>query len=151
MLTELFDDLRYRALLLSNGYIYAVNIETLLVDYRIDCNGGLTGLTVTDYKLSLPSTYRDHGVDGLDTGLKRLCNRLSKYDSRGLDIDHPALGTFYRPGFVNRLAKGVNNPSHQPLADGNLNDLTGTLDRIALFYQIILTEDNYTDIILFKV
>src|SRR5690606_30263291 len=44
----------------------------LLVDYRVDADRGLTGLTVTDDQLPLTTTDRGHGVDRRDTGLQRL-------------------------------------------------------------------------------
>jgi hypothetical protein len=48
---------------------------SLLVDDRVDRDGGLAGLAVADDELALAAADRDHGVDGLDAGLHRLVAR----------------------------------------------------------------------------
>ena len=57
----------------------------LLVDDRVDRDGGLAGLAVADDQLALAAADRDHRVDGLDAGLERLVDGLALDDARRLD------------------------------------------------------------------
>src|SRR3989304_2434951 len=60
--------------LLADGDIDTDAVLTLLVYYGVKCNGGLSGLPVTDDKFPLAASDRDHPVDGLDAGLQGLVN-----------------------------------------------------------------------------
>ena len=64
-------------LLLADGDVEAENALALLVDDRVDRDGGLAGLAVADDELALTAADRDHRVDGLDAGLERLLDRLA--------------------------------------------------------------------------
>ena len=60
--------------LLSDCYIDAVDwvtgfVVTTLVDDRVDGNGGLSGLAVSDDQFALSASDWDHCIDSLDTGL----------------------------------------------------------------------------------
>ena len=60
--------------LLSDCYIDAVDwvtgfVVATLVDDRVDGNGGLSGLAVSDDQFALSASDRDHCIDSLDTGL----------------------------------------------------------------------------------
>ena len=48
-----------------------MNALALLVDNGINGDRSLTSLTVTDDQLTLATADRDHGIDCLNTGLKR--------------------------------------------------------------------------------
>ena len=77
----------YSRSLLADTYIDTDNIITLLVKDGICCYGSLTGLSVTDDKLSLSSCYREHGIYGKDTRLHGNGNRLSCNDGRCIELD----------------------------------------------------------------
>ena len=61
---------------LSNRHVDAGHVLAFLVDDRINRDGRLTDLTVTDDELPLAPAHRDHGVDALQTGLHRLVHGL---------------------------------------------------------------------------
>ena len=86
-LAQLVDDRGHRRLLLADGDVDADDVLALLVDDRVDRDGGLAGLAVADDQLALAAADRDHRVDGLDAGLQRLVHRLAGDDAGRLDLD----------------------------------------------------------------
>ena len=65
-----------RRQLLADRHVDADQALALLVDDRIEADGGLAGLPVADDQLALAATDRDQCVDGLDAGLDRRVDRL---------------------------------------------------------------------------
>ena len=61
--------------LLPDRDVDADDVAVLLVDDRVERDGGLAGLAVADDQLALAAADRDHGVDRLDAGLERRCRR----------------------------------------------------------------------------
>ncbi len=59
-------------------------VPSLLVKDGVDGDSGLTGLTVTNDQLTLTTSDRNHGVDGLDTSLHGLVDRLTGENTGGL-------------------------------------------------------------------
>ena len=86
-LAQLLDHRGDRRLLLADGDVEAVHVLALLVDDRVDRDGGLAGLAVADDQLALAAADRDHRVDRLDAGLHRLVHRLAGDDAGRLDLD----------------------------------------------------------------
>jgi hypothetical protein len=84
------DRLRDGGALLPDGDVDALHALTLLVQDRVDRNGRLAGLAVTDDELALTPADGGHGVDGLDTGLQGLADRLTLHDGRRLQVADPA-------------------------------------------------------------
>ena len=82
MLFELAHDIRNRRLLLTDGHVNAFNARALLVDDGVNGNRGLAGLPVANDQFALSTAYRDHGVDGFQTRLQRLIDRLSRDNTR---------------------------------------------------------------------
>ena len=84
--------------LLSNGNVNAANLllritgcpVILLIQNRIDCDGSLAGLPVTDNELTLSTANRDHGVNGLKARLQRLMHRLTLHDAGSLQFEGAA-------------------------------------------------------------
>src|SRR5690606_26509360 len=91
VLRELVDDGGDRGLLLADGDVEAVNALALLVDDRVDRDGGLARLAVADDELALTAADRDHAVDRLDAGLERLLDGLAGEDARRLELDAAAV------------------------------------------------------------
>src|SRR5690606_34859299 len=87
VLRELVDDGGDRGLLLADGDVEAVHALTLLVQDRVDRDGLLARLAVTDDELALTAADGDHGVDRLDARLERLLDRLASEDARRLELD----------------------------------------------------------------
>ncbi len=85
----------YRRCFLADCHIDAVYglaglVVLALVDDCVDCNCGLAYLTVADDELALASTYGNHRVDGLDTGLEGLLHRLTIYNAGSLSLEGEA-------------------------------------------------------------
>ena len=76
--------LRDRRLLLADRVVDADDVLALLVDDRVDGDGGLAGLAVADDQLALAAADRHHRVDRLEAGLQRLLDRLA-IDDAGRD------------------------------------------------------------------
>ena len=72
---------------LTDRYINTFYILTLLVDDRVNRDRCLTGLTVSDDQLTLSSSDRHHGVNCLDTCLKRGIYALSVDNSGSYSFD----------------------------------------------------------------
>ena len=87
MLFELAHDIRNRRLLLTDGHVNTFNARALLVDDGVDGNRGLAGLPVTNDQFALSASYRDHGVDGFQTRLQRLIDRLPRDNAWGNLLD----------------------------------------------------------------
>src|SRR5262249_39755808 len=120
VLAKLVDDLRDRGGLLADGDIEAVNALALLIDDRVDRDGGLAGLAVADDELALTAADRDHRIDGLDARLKRLLDGLTRHDSGRLDLDLTILLRAKLALAVDRKTKGVHHATEKLLADRHL-------------------------------
>ena len=144
---------------LTNGNVDAVQllhfvlaiVPPLLVKDGVDGDGGLSGLTVTNDQLTLTTTNGDHGVNGLDTGHHRLVDGATRQNTRGLEGSTATLASIDGALAVNWVSESVNNTSEQFRTDGDIDDLPGTLDGIALLDETIVTEDGHTDIVRFQV
>ena len=97
-----------------------------LVDDRVDGQGGLAGLAVTDDQLTLATADRGHRVDGLVAGLHRLVHRLTGHDARSLQLQGAAAGRLDLAEAVDRVAERVDDAAEVALADRDGEDLTGT-------------------------
>jgi hypothetical protein len=104
----------------------------LLVDDGVDSDGRLAGLPVTDDQLALAAADGGHRVDGLDTGLQRLVDRLALHDGGGLQLQRAALGRGDRALAVDRVAQGVHDAAQEVVADRRREDLAGAAHRLAL-------------------
>ncbi len=75
--SQALDDLGDGGSLLADGDVNAVEllllvagiVESLLVDDGVNGDGGLASLTITNDQLTLATTNRHEGVDGLDASL----------------------------------------------------------------------------------
>ena len=75
---ERLDHLRHGRTLLADRDVDADDVAALLVDDRVERDGGLAGLAVADDQLALAAADRNHAVDGLDAGLQRLLDALPR-------------------------------------------------------------------------
>ena len=122
-----------------------------LVDDRVDADGGLSGLSVADDEFALAAADRNHRIDGLDAGLERLLHRLAIDDARRDGLEAAELRGSDRPLAVDRLPQRVHHAAEQSLADGNLDDAPGFLDRITLANLRVVADDDGADRVLFEV
>src|SRR6185437_5397238 len=100
-------------------------VDLLLVDDRVDDDGGLSGLPITDDQLALTATDRDQRVDRLQPGLHRLVHRLARDDAGRLHLDPAALSGVDRTLAVKRIAQPVHHPPEQRITDRNIHNGPG--------------------------
>jgi hypothetical protein len=139
--SSLVDDLRDGRLLLADGHVDAVHPLALLVDDRVERDGGLAGLAVADDELALAAADGDHRVDGLEARLQRLVHRLALDDAGRLDLDAAAVRGLDGALAVDGLTERVDHAAHQRLAHGHVGDAAGALDLVALLHRGGLAED----------
>jgi hypothetical protein len=108
-------------------------------------------LTITDNQLTLTTSDGNHGVDGLETSLYGLVDGLAGQDTGGLELSTAALSSLEGTLSVDGVTESVNDTSEEGLADGNVDNLSGTLDSLALLDQTIGTEKHNTDLAGFQV
>src|SRR5262249_38091285 len=123
----------------------------LLVNDRIDGNGGLPGLAVADDQLPLAAADGRHGVDGLDTRLERLVHRLSARDAPGGRFNGAGQPRYNRPLAVPRVGEGTDHAADHGVADGHAQQLARGADLVALADLQVLAEDDNADRILFEI
>jgi hypothetical protein len=165
------DELGNGGTLLANGDVDTVEllglvvgvVPALLVEHGVESDGGLSGLTITDDQLTLSTANGDHGVDGLETSLHGLVDRLAGKDTGSLELGTALLGGLDGALAIDGVTEGVDNTAEQSLADGNVDldvvssthaswcfvltyNLAGTLDGLTLLDQSIGTEKHDTDL-----
>jgi hypothetical protein len=151
VLAERVDGLGDRRTLLADRDVDALHAETLLVEDRVDGDGGLAGLAVADDQLTLATTDRGHRVDRLDAGLQRLAHRLAAHDAGGLDLHAAQLHACQVALAVDRLAERVHDAAEDAVTDGHRQDAAGRLDGLAFFDLVHVAEHDGTDGVLVEV
>lgn len=141
--------------LLANGNVDTVElllliltvVPALLVEDSVDRDGGLSGLTITDDKLTLATSDGHHGVDGLETGLHGLVDGAAGQDTGGLERGTATLSSLNGALSINGVTQSIDYTSEKLGADGDIDNLAGTLDSVSLFDETIVTEDRHTDVV----
>jgi len=148
------DELSDGRTLLTDGNVDTVEllgliragVPALLVEDGIKSDGSLSSLTITDDKLTLATSDRDHGVNGLETGLDGLADGLAGENTRSLDLSAAALLGVERALSVNGVTETIDNTAEELDTDGNVDNFTGTLDGLTLLDETIGTEQHSTDL-----
>ena len=148
---ENLHDLRDRGLLLSDRVVDADDAEALLIDDRVDRDGGLARLPVADDQLALAAADRHHAVDRLEAGLQRLLDRRPIDDARREALDRHELLRRDRALAVDRLAERVHDAADHFVADRHGNDAARALDRVAFLDVPRLAQQHGADALLFQV
>src|SRR5262249_20732928 len=115
------------------GRVAAVPV-LLLVEDRVDADGGLAGLPVADDELTLAAADRRQRVDRLDAGLHRLLHRLPLHHTRRRQLQLAPPGRLDLALAVDRVAQRVHDPTEVGVADRDRQHLAGTPDLLALFH-----------------
>lgn len=102
------------------GLVVAV-VPPLLVEHGIEGDGSLAGLTITNDQLTLATTNRHHGVDGLKAGLYGLVDGATRQDTGSFHLGTALLGGLDRALAVDGVAERVNNTAEQSLADWHIH------------------------------
>merc|ERR1719209_522995 len=145
--------------LLSNSNVDTVElllsvvsvVESLLVDDGINGDGGFASLSVTNDQLTLATANGHKGVNSLDASLHRLGHGLPGDDARGLQANTEPLAGSKGTLAINRVAQGINNPAETLHANGNVDNGTGPLHDIALLDELVVTEDDNTNVVRLQV
>src|SRR5262249_7441197 len=148
---ELLDHLRDLGLHLTAGDVNADDVLRLLVDDRVDSDGGLADRPVADDQFALAPADRSHGVDGLEPGLQRVLDRLALGDPRGDALHRPGLGGQDRALAVERVAPRVHDATDHRVADGHAEQFAGRPDLVPLLDLQVVAEDDDGDGRLFQV
>ena len=122
-------------------------VPLLLVQDGVDGNGGLSGLSVTDDKLSLSSANGHKGVDRLETGLHRLVDGSSGQDTGGLELSLGSVLGLDGAFSVDGVTQSVDDSAEKTGSDGHVDNLSGSLDRVPLLDETVVTEDGDTDVV----
>jgi len=154
VLLESLDKLSNGGSLLADGDVDTVEllllilaiVPSLLVEDGVKTNGSLTGLTVTNDQLTLASADGNHGVNGLETSLDGLVNGLSGQNTGSLELSTALLLGVDGALAVDGVTESVDNTAEHLRADGDINNLAGTLDSLTLLDETIRTEQHNTDL-----
>ena len=136
---------------LADRDVDADHVLILVVDDRVDRDRGLAGLAVADDQLALAAADRDHRVDRLQAGLHRLLDALALDHARRLVLGRAGLGGVDVAGAVERTAKRIDQAAEELLADWDLEQLAGALDRVALDDALPVAEHDHADVVLLEV
>src|SRR2546429_3125169 len=127
---------------LADRHVDAEEVLALLVDDRVEQDGGLAGETVADDQLALAPAYRDHGVDRLDAGLDRAVDSLAGDNAWSDPLDWQRLARLDRALVVKGDAKGVHDAAEQLVADRNFEQPPGRLDLVTLVQVAVVAEND---------
>merc|ERR1712100_983686 len=129
-LAQDLNNVRHRSSLLTHGDVDADHVLIRLVQDRVDRDGGLAGLAVTNHQLVHRLALNDAGRHGFDQA------RFAGGDF--------ALA-------VNGAAQGVHHPAQHGFTHGHGGDLAGGLHRAAFLNAVSLTHQHRADVVVFEV
>ena len=109
--------------LLADGHIDADHALALLVQYRIQGNGRLAGLPVSDNQLPLAPADGEHGINGQNAGFHRSCHRASVRNGRCLLLHGIKICRLDGALAVQGLSQGVDHSSEKSFAYGDTGPL----------------------------
>src|SRR5699024_805378 len=118
----------------------------LLVQDRVDPDRGLAGLAVADDQLALAAADRGHRVDGLQSGLHRLLDRLALHDARRLQVEGAAADGLAGAEAVDGGAGGGVHAAVVAHPGREREHLAGAADLLALLDAGELAEDDDADL-----
>src|SRR5262245_57034596 len=151
VLFEGTDHLRDRGLLLTNRVVDADHAFAALIDDRVDGDGGLSCLPVADDQFALSAADWHHAIDGLQTCLQRLLDRLTIDDARREALDRQKLFRRDRTFAVDRLAERVHDAAQHLVTDRYGDDAAGAFDLVAFLDFLVVAEEDRTDALLFEI
>jgi hypothetical protein len=123
------DELSNGRTLLTNSDVHTVQllglvgtvVPSLLVQDGVESDGSLTSLTVTDDQLTLATSDRNHGVDGLETSLDGLTDGGTGQNAGGLDFSAASLSSVDGSLSIDGVTQSVDDTSEKGRADGNVD------------------------------
>src|SRR3990170_8722882 len=137
--------------LLSYCNIDADYTCSLLINYRVKRDSGLSCLPVSNDKLSLSPADRNHAVNCLNPCLYRLFHRLSLNDVRRLSFNGAELICNNRALIIYRPAECINDPSDHCISNRYPGYIPCPFDGIAFLDHGVFAEEDCTYVVFFKV
>ena len=122
-----------------------------MIQDRVDRDGGLSGLSVSDDQFALAASDRGHRVDRFDAGLHRLGHRLSLGDTGGDDFNGAGDVGLNRAFTVQRVAQRVQYTADDGIAGRNTQKGAECLDFVSFLNRQIVSEDDDADAVFFQV
>jgi hypothetical protein len=160
VLLEGLDELGNGGTLLADGDVDTVEllgvvtgsvVPTLLVKHGVKGDGSLTSLTITNDQLTLTTSDRHHGVDGLETGLDGLRDGLTRKNTGGLELGTASLRGLEGTLSIDGVTESIDDTAEQLHADRHVDNLSSTLDGLALLDETVRTEEHNTYLAGFEV
>lgn len=129
VLLKCLDQLSHSRSLLSDGNVDTVEllglivgvIPPFLVKNSIESNSRLSGLTIADDQLTLTTSNRNHSVNGFETGLDWLVDRVTRENARSLKLSSIFLLCFNFTLPIDRISKCVDDTTEDLRTNGNIN------------------------------
>jgi len=151
MLSEVLDHLSDGRFFLSDRDIDAFHARVLLTDDRVDADGGLADLPIADDQFALAAADGGHGIDRLKARVQRLVDRLAENHAGGDHFDPAIFRRLDGALAVQGCAGGIDDPTENGLAHGDLSDLSGSLHDVAFLDVGHLPKDRDTDVVRLQV
>ena len=146
-----FDHRGHRGALLADGDVDADDAGAPLIDDGVHRDGGLAGAAVTDDQLPLAAADRDHRVDGLDAGLKRLLHRLPHDDARRHHLHLAGPRALDLAPAVDRPTQRVHHPPQHRGAHRHVQQAAGAADLVAFLQLQVVAHDRGADVVLLQI
>ncbi len=137
--------------LLAHGDVDADHVLALLVDDRVDGDGGLTGLAVADDQLALAAADGNHRIHGQDAGLHGLVHRLAVHDAGSLELHGASALGLDGALAVDRHAQRVDNAAEHGAAGRNLHQAARRAHLVVLLDCGDVTQKHGAHLVLFEV
>ncbi len=137
--------------LLADGDVDADHVLALLVDDRVDADGGLARLAVADDQLTLTTSDGNHRVNGDEARLDGLVNRLALDNARGTELDGAIALGLNGALAVQRNAKRIHDTAEQGLAAGYFDDAARGMNLVVLLDKGVVAQKDGTHFVFFKV
>ena len=141
----------HRARSLPAPDIDADHVSALLVENRVQRDGGLAGLAVTDDQFALAPTDRRHRVDRLDARLQRLRHRLPRCNTRRGRFQRAGLGRDNRSLAVHRVAERIDHATDHLVTDRHTQQGPRRANLVTLGDREIFAENDDSHRVLFEV
>ena len=129
-LSKVCDRLGDTGAALPDGAVDAHDPLVALVDDRVDGDGRLACLPVTQDELALSPTDRHERVDRLDPGLERRVDGCPLHDVGGGPLDRPLLLGGHGTTVVERTPRGIDHSSDDPRAYRGAHHQAGPTDGV---------------------
>jgi hypothetical protein len=142
------------------------SVPSLLVEDGIECDGSLSGLTITNDQFTLTTSNWHHCVDALEASLDGLVDRTTGKNTGSLELSTTPLLGLERALAVNWVSKGIDDTPKKFGANWNIDlvslatvcrskldayNFSSSLDSLTFLDKTIGTEKHNTDLASFQV